>query len=183
MAYDQVAAVVKAKGHGMDGFVRPAAVAPSFHIRDYTLSDAEPVLALIISVLSAYGFSPDIGGLHRDLELVAARYGRDRSGFWVSERDGALVGTVAVRPKDALTCELKRLYVNPIARGLGIGQGLYIHAETFARSAGYENMWLDSSRRFAQARRLYERNGFVLVEELDNDWEDNVYEKELVRKP
>jgi putative acetyltransferase len=137
-----------------------------------------------VSVLTEYGFSADLGGLHRDLELVAMRYGQDRSGFWVAERDGALVGTVAVRPKDQVTCELKRLYVNPAARSHGIGQLIYTHAETFARSAGYEKMWLDSSRRFTQARRFYERNGFgfVLVEELDNDWEDNVYEKGLVRE-
>jgi putative acetyltransferase len=152
------------------------------HIRDYTLTDAEPVLALITSVLTEYGFSPDIGGLHGDLELVGQRYAQDRAGFWVAERDGALLGTVAMRPKDAVTCELKRLYVNPSARGQGIGQLLYMHAEKFARSAGYEKMWLDSSRRFTQARRLYERNGFVLVEELDNDWDDNVYEKTLARE-
>jgi putative acetyltransferase len=156
-------------------------VTPSVHIRDYTHIDAEPVLALITSVLAEYGFCPDVGGLHRDLELVAERYGRDRSGFWVASRDGGLVGTVAVRPRHGLTCELKRLYVNPTARGVGIGQLLFTHAEAFARSAGYERMWLDSSRRFTQARRLYERNGFVLVEELDNDWEDNVYEKSLAR--
>jgi putative acetyltransferase len=156
-------------------------VDPTVHIRDYALSDAEAVLALITSVLTEYGFSPDIGGLHRDLELVGQRYLRDRSGFWVAERDIALVGTVAVRPKDEVTCELKRLYVNPTARGQGIGQLLYMHAENFARSAGYEKIWLDSSRRFTQARRLYERNGVVLVEELDNDWEDNVYEKVLGR--
>jgi GNAT superfamily N-acetyltransferase len=157
-------------------------VTASVHIRDYTLSDAEPVLALVLSVLAEYGFAPEIGGVHRDLELVAMRYDRDRAAFWVAERDGALVGTVAVRPKDALTCELKRLYVNPGARGLGIGQLLYMHAETFARSAGYERMWLDSSRRFTQARRLYERNGFVLVEELNNDWEDNVFAKVIARE-
>jgi putative acetyltransferase len=157
-------------------------VDPTVHIRDYTLTDAEPVLALITSVLTAYGFSPDIGGLHRDLELVGQRYLRDRADFWVAEQDGVLVGTVAVRPKDEVTCELKRLYVNPAARGHGIGQALYMHAEAFARSAGYEKMWLDSSRRFTQARRLYERNGFVLVEELHNEWEDNVYEKRLVRE-
>jgi putative acetyltransferase len=154
----------------------------SVHIRDYTLTDAETVLALITSVLTSYGFSPDIGGLHRDLELVAKRYTQDRSGFWVAERGGALVGTVAVRRKDEITCELKRLYVNLAARGHGVGQLLYTHAETFARSAGYDKMWLDSSRRFTEARRLYERNGFVLVEELANDWEDNVYEKELARE-
>jgi GNAT superfamily N-acetyltransferase len=77
-------------------------------------------------------------------------------------------------------CELKRLYVDASARGHGLGQRLYEHAEAFARSAGYAAIWLDSSRRFTQARRLYARNGFVLLEERDNDWEDNVYEKRLV---
>ena len=101
----------------------------------------------------------------------------------MAERDGALVGTVAVRAREAATCELKRLYVHASARGLGLGQALYAHAEVFAVSAGYERIWLDSSRRFAQARRLDERNGFVLLEELQNDWEDNVYEKVLVRGP
>jgi putative acetyltransferase len=152
----------------------------SVHIREFKAADTELVLALITSVLTEYGFSPDIGGLRRDLELAATRYGQDRSGFWVAERDGAVVATVAVRTKEALTCELKRLYVHPSGRGLGLGQALYQHAETFARSVGYERIWLDSSRRFTQARRLYERNGFVLLEELDNDWEDNVYEKALV---
>ena len=46
-------------------------------------------------------------------------------------------------------------------------------------AVGYAKLWLDSSRRFTSAHRLYERNGFVLVERLDNDWEDNVYEKSL----
>jgi putative acetyltransferase len=154
----------------------------AFRIRDYTPSDAQAVLALITSVLTEYGFSPDVGGLHRDLELVAERYGQDRSGFWIAERDASLLGTVAIRPKEAGTCELKRLYVRPAARGHGIGQLLFGHAEAFARAVGYEKMWLDSSRRFTQARRLYEQNGLKLTQELDNDWEDNVYEKVLVHK-
>ena len=94
---------------------------------------------------------------------------------------GELVGTVAIRPKDAATCELKRLYLVPGQRGLGLGQALYDHAEAFARAAGYERIGLDSSRRFTRAHRLYQRNGFVLVEHIDNDWEDDVYEKTLTR--
>ena len=148
-------------------------------IRAYTAADAEPVLALITGVLRDFGFSADMGGLRADLSSATERYAGDRAALWVAERDTLLVGTVAVRPKDARTCELKRLYVHPDARGLGMGQALYLHAESFARSAGYEAIWLDSSRRFTQARRLYERNGFVLLEELANDWEDNVYEKVL----
>jgi putative acetyltransferase len=154
-------------------------VAPTACIRDYAPDDAATVTALIVSVLRDYGFAGEVGGVRQDLELASARYGQPRAGFWVAERDAEVVGTVAVRPKDATTCELKRLYVSPRVRGHGIGQALFSHAEAFARSAGYTRMWLDSSRRFVEARRLYERNGFLLVEELDNEWEDNVYEKRL----
>jgi GNAT superfamily N-acetyltransferase len=61
-----------------------------------------------------------------------------------------------------------------------VGRALYDHAEAFARSAGYGRIWLDSSRKFAEARKLYERNGFILLEELANEWCDNVYAKDLV---
>jgi putative acetyltransferase len=97
----------------------------------------------------------------------------------VLDADGEVVGTVAIRPKDESTCEIKRLYLHPDARGGGLGQRLYEHAEAFARRAGYGRIWLDSSRRFTRARKLYERNGFELLEEVDNAWEDNVYEKRL----
>jgi GNAT superfamily N-acetyltransferase len=148
-------------------------------IRSYHPEDLERVRALVGDVLAEHGFARDMGSVDRDLEAIGARYAGGRAGFWVAEIDGAIVGTVAVRPKDDRTCELKRLYLCPDRRGTGLGQKLYAHAEAFARAAGYERMWLDSSRRFARARCLYQRNGFVLVESLDNEWEDDVYEKRL----
>lgn len=149
-------------------------------IRDYEDSDLAAVLAIVRSVLAEYGFSPDVGGLEADLRTIGERYAGERAGFWVAEDAGAVVGTVALRVKDADTCELKRLYVRADTRGSGVGRALYAHAEAFARRAGYARIWLDSSRRFTQARKLYERNGFVLLREIDNDWEDNEYEKRLV---
>ncbi len=150
------------------------------NIRPYAAADRDEVLALVASVLREYGFDANVGGVERDLADVAAGYGGARAGFWVAEVDHVVVGTVAIRPKEGSTCELKRLYVASSARGRGVGRALYAHAESFARAAGYERIWLDSSRRFAEARKLYERNGFTLLEELDNDWCDNVYEKTLV---
>jgi GNAT superfamily N-acetyltransferase len=148
-------------------------------VRDYTAADATKVLELITTILGEHGFSPDKGGLLDDLAASGERYGAPRGGFWVADLDGDVLGTVAIRPKEGDTCELKRLYVRADARRIGLGQLLYAHAEAFARGAGYQAIWLDSSRRFEKARRLYERNGFVLTAELDNDWEDNVYEKRL----
>jgi len=153
-------------------------VAPApFVLRAYVDADLGAALSLIERVLTEFGFAPDMGGVQRDLASDA--YGGANAALWVAEIDGAIAGTVGIRPKSAGTCELKRLYVRSDLRGLGLGRALYLHAEAFARGAGYERIWLDSSRRFVAARRLYEASGFVLLEELDNDWEDNVYEKHL----
>lgn len=148
-------------------------------IREVRPADRDAVVQLVRDVLTEFGFAFQVGGVERDLAEMGGRYGGDRAGFWVADDGGTVVGTVAIRPKDGTTCELKRLYLRPVRRGSGLGQALYAHAEAFARSAGYTRIWLDSSRRFARAHRLYERNGFRLVERLDNDWEDNVYEKTL----
>ena len=151
----------------------------ALRIRPYAASDYQAVSALIESVLTEFGFALAVGGLEQDLKEIGARYSTPGAGFWVAEAGEVLVGTVAIRPKAERTCELKRLYLGPQWRGQGLGQALYAHAESFARQAGYNRIWLDSSRRFGSAHRLYERNGFSLVERLDNDWEDNVYEKRL----
>ena len=148
-------------------------------IRPYRDEDLASVMDLVSTVLREYGFEANVGGALRDLADVESGYGKQRAGFWVAELEGAVVGTVAIRPKDDGAAELKRLYVGKAARGRGIGRALYAHAEDFARRAGYPRIWLDSSRKFVEARRLYEKNGFVLLEELQNDWCDNVYEKQL----
>jgi GNAT superfamily N-acetyltransferase len=151
----------------------------SFSIRAYEPADHIGVSRLIEDVLAEFGFKPSMGGLERDLAELRERYGGTRAGFWVATRADAVIGTVAVRPKDSLTCELKRLYVRADFRGYGLGQALYEQAESFARAAGYSRIFLDSSRRFGKAHRLYERNGFLLLSQLHNEWEDNEYEKHL----
>lgn len=148
-------------------------------LRRYEPDDYAVVLPLVSQVLAEHGFASAVGGLERDLAEAHERYAGERAGLWVAELGGEIVGTVAIRPKEGGTCELKRLYLRSDQRGRGLGQALYEHAERFARDAGYDAIWLDSSRRFARAHVLYERNGFVLLAQLDNDWEDNVYEKRL----
>ena len=150
-------------------------------IRDLALGNLPAVRRLVEEVLGEFGFTSQVGGVDRDLQEVRQRYGGTVAGFWVADVDGVVAGTAAIRPKQGSTCELKRLYLRPDQRGAGLGQRLYEHAEAFARTAGYDRIWLDSSRRFAKAHRLYQRNGFVLLERLDNDWEDDVYEKILTR--
>ena len=67
-----------------------------------------------------------------------------------------------------------------MARSPGLPALLVERALRPSTARVYDRVWLDSSRRFGRAHKLYERNGFTLVERVDNDWEDNIYAKRLV---
>ena len=53
------------------------------------------------------------------------------------ERDGEILGSVFLMPEDEDTARLRVLYVEPKARGLGLGRQLVELCISFARSAGY----------------------------------------------
>ena len=77
---------------------------------------------------------------------------------------GGALGCVAVRPLDGLTiCEMKRLYVRPAARGLGIGAALVGAIITSAEELGYAEMRLDTLPTMPEAFALYERFGFLQI--------------------
>ena len=84
---------------------------------------------------------------------------------WIAERDGQVVGSVFVVRQDAHTAKLRMLYVDRSARGMGLGRHLVAQALAFARSAGYRRMVLWTNDVLVSARRIYQAEGFQLVEE------------------
>ena len=84
--------------------------------------------------------------------------------------DGSIAqvaGCCALRPLDSADCpnaaEMKRLYVRPAFRGMGLGRQLADAILDAARHAGYSHVLLDTLDDMEAARTLYEELGFVEI--------------------
>lgn len=116
---------------------------------------------------SEYGFNTDYEGL---VARIVADFAEDHDPHlervWIAELDGRPVGCVmCVRDEAPGAARLRLLLVEPDARGLGIGDQLVGACVEFARGVGYREMVLWTNDVLSAARRIYQRHGFVLVDE------------------
>jgi ribosomal protein S18 acetylase RimI-like enzyme len=127
----------------------------------------EPDRTALVALLKAYeagiGISLDFQSFDTELAALPGKYVPPDGALLMARNEaGDLVGTVALRGLDRAQgiCEMKRLYVAPAGRGLGLGRKLAEAVITQARSLGYRAMRLDTLPTMQDAQRLYEVLGF-----------------------
>jgi len=87
-----------------------------------------------------------------------------REQCWFAEIDGQTVGSIFLVQNSERVGQLRLMLVEPSARGHGIGTRLIDECLAFARAAGYQTVKLWTNSVLVDARRLYARVGFKLVE-------------------
>ena len=92
-----------------------------------------------------------------------------REQCWIAEVDGAMAGSVFVTDGGDGVARLRLLYVEPGARGLGIGADLVGRCVAFARAAGYARLSLWTHTVLTSARRLYAAAGMEIVKTETHD--------------
>ncbi len=115
----------------------------------------------------AVGLQVDLSfqGFDAELSSLPGDYAEPRGTLRMANVNGVLAGCCALRPLDSVdypnACEMKRLYVRPAFRGLGLGRQLAEAIMEAARIADYNYVLLDTLDDMEAARTLYADLGFV----------------------
>lgn len=103
-----------------------------------------------------------------------------RGAFFVAMSDGQPLGCVGLKGSGNELAEIKRLWVAPSARGVGVGRRLMERAEDAARTLSIRILRLDTNSALGEAGQLYRSTGWREIDRFNNDpYPDLFFEKQL----
>jgi GNAT superfamily N-acetyltransferase len=111
----------------------------------------------------AIGVDLEYQGFAAELASLPGPYSAPNGALLIACARADAAGCAALRPLDASTAEMKRLYVRPQYRSIGLGARLVEAVIDAARQAGYHELRLDTLPTMAAAQALYRRFGFVEI--------------------
>lgn len=120
--------------------------------------------AIIRDVMASFGATgPGYSSSDPEVDAMSAAYDGARAAYFVLEDDGIVVGCGCIAPLEGAgpdTCELRKMYLLPVARGRGLGRAMLQRCLDAARGRGYRRCYLETLAAMQAARELYEKAGF-----------------------
>jgi GNAT superfamily N-acetyltransferase len=100
-----------------------------------------------------------------EIDRIEVYYAEHGGAFWVATLCGGLVGMFGLERASDDAMELRRMYVNPAARQLGIGRRMLLYAEAECRRRGFKRLELSTAEIQTEAIALYRSGGYRLIRE------------------
>ena len=133
---------------------------PGLTLRPATNADSAAIRTLIFNILREYSLSTCAAPTDKDLDDIERSYAGNQGYFAVLEEAGRIIATMGVYRISSETCELRKMYAEPAARGQGLGKYLLKLAFSKARELGYQRMVLETATPLREAIGLYKKYGF-----------------------
>jgi len=111
-------------------------------------------------LLNDHGLDIGYQGIQKELGNLLVPYGPPLGCPVFAWEAGQIAGCGAIRPIDERICELKRMYIRPAFRGLGLGKAIAVHLIEEAQKIRYQTIRLDTATFLSVARGLYRSLGF-----------------------
>jgi len=119
------------------------------------------------------GFDPEAHDPDGDLDMAPPD-----GCFLIARLDGEIVGCGGLKRLDAETGEIKRVWIAPSTRGLGLARRLMSELEGQARGLGMTRLCLDTNRALTEAQRMYRELGYREIARYNaNPYADHWFEK------
>lgn len=122
--------------------------------------DIEKIRTLFLEYADALNVDLDFQSFTEELDNLPAEYSLPRGRLYIATCGGEAAGCIAIRPIDSARCEMKRLYVRPRFRRMGLGEKLARKVILDAVSLNYRQMYLDTLSSLKSAVSLYKKLGF-----------------------
>ncbi|MPR35675.1 GNAT family N-acetyltransferase [Salmonirosea aquatica] len=127
-----------------------------------TAEEYKAAVGLFNEYIASLDFDLGFQNVDHELTILPVMYGPPTGRLFLVQSETEFVGCAALRRiENDTTCELKRMFLHPAYRGLGIGKAVMEKSISCARSLGYTTMKLDTiGYKMPWAVKLYESYGF-----------------------
>jgi GNAT superfamily N-acetyltransferase len=131
-----------------------------YRLREYRQGDESIVLSILEESLAAYGLVSDASGVDSDIVNIKESYLNSGGTFKILLKKKKPIGTYGLFKVSSEACELRKMYLSPAHKGMGLGKLMMEDCFKEARIRRFAKIVLETNSSLVEAISLYKKYGF-----------------------